>query len=182
MHRHIKPAIILWNFFSSLERKGSRPIFLPFWLCWRDIWFLSFMCLAMLGRFFLLPQKGCDICSLPRAWLQSFIVSWAISCQDRLLAKLDEKNVEKNPNPKQDNVLNLFFIVKESMYRLMETGEGLQRIIDQQSVLRAEVKEPLGMVGMRPQQVFGNYCACCFIYWDFFHSNGNQILEIVSPN
>ena len=72
-------------------------------------------------------------------------MSWAISCQDRLLAKLDEKNVGKKPNPKQDNVLDLFFIVKESIYRLKK---GQQRIIDQQSVLRAEVEEPIGTVGM----------------------------------
>ena len=114
--------------------------------------------------------------------MQSFIVSWAISCQDRLLAKLDEKNVEKNPNPKQDNVLNLFFIVKESMYRLMETGEGLQRIIDQQSVLRAEVKEPLGMVGMRPNKFLAIIVLAVSFIEFFFYSNGNQILEIVSPN
>ena len=166
MHRHIKPAIILWNFFSSLERKGSRPIFLPFWLCWRDIWFLSFMCLAMLGRFFLLPQKGCDICSLPRAWLQSFIVSWAISCQDRLLAKLDEKNVEKNPNPKQDNVLNLFFIVKESMHC---TGSWKGPTKDNWPTIRTESRGGgAAWDGWDASQVFDNYCACCFIYWGFF--------------
>ena len=181
MHRHIKPAIILWNFFSSLERKGSRPIFLPFWLCWRDIWFLSFICLAMLGRGFLLPQKGCDICSLPRAWLQSFIVSWAISCQDRLLAKLDEKNVEKKPNPKQDNVLNLFFIVKDSMYWLRK---GQQRIIDQQSVQRAEVEEPFGTVGMRSNKFLLIIVLAFSFIGDFFpiQMATRYFLEIVSPN
>ena len=147
---HIRPASILWNFFQHLKEKDQgllytshRPIFLPFWLYWRDIWFLSLtLSHAGMGSF-LLPKKGCDICSLPRAWLQSFIVSWAISCQDRLLAKLNEKEMLKKLNPKQDNVLNLFFIVKESMYRLKK---GQQRIIDQQSVLRAGAEEQLMMV------------------------------------
>ena len=111
--------------------------------------------------------------------MQSFIVSWAISCQDRLLAKLDEKNVEKKPNPKQDNVLNLFFIVKDSMYWLRK---GQQRIIDQQSVLRAEVEEPLGTVGMRPNKFLAIIALAVSFIGGFFHSNGNQILEIVSPN
>ena len=181
MHHVISGLLSYYEFFSSLERKGSRPIFLPFWLCWRDIWFLSFICLAMLGRFFLLPQKGCDICSLPRAWLQSFIVSWAISCQDRLLAKRDEKNVEKNPNPKQDNVLNLFFIGKESMYRLRK---GQQRIIDQQSVLKAEVEELLGTFGMRPNKFLAIIVLAVSFIWDFFSIQvaTRYFLEIVSPN
>ena len=80
-------------------------------------------------------------------------------------AKLDEKNVGKKPNPKQDNVLDLFFIVKESMYRLKK---GQQRIIDQQSVLRAEVEEPIGTVGMRSNTFWAIIVLAVSFVGDFF--------------
>ena len=87
----------------------------------------------------------------------------------------------KKLNPKQDNVLNLFFIVKESMYRLKK---GQQRIIDQQSVLRAEVKEPFGTVGMRSNKFLANIVLAVSFIGDFFpiQMATRYFLEIVSPN
>ena len=180
MHRHIKPAIILWNFFSSLERKGSRPIFLPFWLCWRDIWFLSFMCLAMLGRFFFVTSKGMRYLQLAKSMIAIFHCVLGYFLSRSASCKTGRKKCWKK-NPTQNRIM---YSISSLLLKNQCTGSWKGPTKDNWPTIRTESRG--GGAAWNgwdaSQQVFGNYCACCFIYWVFFHSNGNQILEIVSPN
>ena len=164
MHRHIKPAIILWNFFSSLERKGSRPIFLPFWLCWRDIWFLSFMCLAMLGRFFCYLKRDAIFAACQEHDCNLSLCLGLFPVKIGFLQNWTKKMLKKTPIQNR-----IMYSISSLLLKNQCTGSWKGPTKDNWPTIRTESRGGgAAWDGWDASQVFDNYCACCFIYWGFF--------------
>ena len=163
-------------FFKSWKKR-IKAHFSAFLALLKRYMVFIFYVLSHAGKVFFVTSKGMRYLQLAKSMIAIFhcvlgyFLSRSASCKTEMLKK----------NPTQNRIM---YSISSLLLKNQCTGSWKGPTKDNWPTIRTESRgEGAAWDGWDvSQQVFGNYCACCFIYWGFFHSNGNQILEIVSPN
>ena len=136
-------------FFKSWKKR-IKAHFSAFLALLKRYMVFIFYVLSHAGKVFFVTSKGMRYLQLAKSMIAIFHCVLGYFLSRSASCKTGRKKCWKKPQPK------IGWCTQSLLYcwriNVQAHGEGLQRIIDQQSVLREEVEEPLGTVGMRPNK------------------------------
>ena len=136
-------------FFKSWKKR-IKAHFSAFLALLKRYMVFIFYVLSHAGKVFFVTSKGMRYLQLAKSMIAIFHCVLGYFLSRSASCKTGRKKCWKKPQPK------IGWCTQSLLYcwriNVQAHGKGQQRIIDQQSILKAEVKEPLGMVGMRPNK------------------------------